>query len=575
MTAVICTAVVCVTVMHTSLSRGRLAFYPRMDDVMYMARGAELVRAGQEGWKRNSVFGAVSAVAHEWKREPPHSPWATGAAAAGFAIFGYRDWAAYIPTALPVLAMLLGAARLARRAGGRWGWRAHALVIFAATAPFLAASVYNLKPDYAAGIFTAIAMMNALRGPLLGWGGAAAWRRQVWMGALFGLALLAKPAMMLPTGMLAAGTLAICTARDLAWRWRQHRSADRPLLRAGRAWAFVLGAMAMVAAPHLALAWRSEWDYTRGTLTGEGIEMWGYHGSWGQHVLYYLTGPGGHRMLDGARSLVPLVLAFVVYGCVAVFPFRASLSGRSRRRMAYFAATLAALVMAWLGPTLSTVKIEQFASCFSVLLWLVGVHAAAGVCRAARSPSLPARCLLRRALIPSLLVIVLLGARLATYRWTFPLWPANRDHPARAARDARDELVRGAYETVRAECAARMGGARSIIVAGGQYDLARPLLALWSIRDGVSLRVGEVLRKPEITDKAEAERVGRARLDGYDLLLVCHGVARRDIPNVIQADADEFYLELARTDARFELVGRTVDAKSSAAFEVYRRRASS
>ena len=37
--------------------------------------------------------------------------------------------------------------------------------------------------------------------------------------------------------------------------------------------------------------------------------------------------------------------------------------------------------MAWAGPTLSIVKIQQFASCFTALLWLVGIHAAAGFSR--------------------------------------------------------------------------------------------------------------------------------------------------------------------------------------------------
>ena len=573
-TAVVCTAVLSVAVMRTSVSRGRLAFYPRLDDVMYMARGAELAQAGREAWKRaggwGGAFGAARAVAHDWKRQPPHSPWASGAAAIGFGAFGYREWAAYVPTALPVLGLLLCAARMARRAGGWRNWRAHALVIFAATAPFLAASEFILKPDYAAGICAAIAIMKALRGPLL----AAPWRRLVWIGVLFGLSLLAKPAMMLPTGMLAAGTLAICTARDLALRSRQHRSAERPMLRVCRAWLLVLGTMAVVAAPHYALALRGAWEYTAGTLTGEGIEMWGYRGSWGQHGAYYLTGPGGHLMLDGARSLIPLGLALALYGCFAFSP--RSSGGRSRRRMVYFAATLAALTMAWAGPTLATVKIPQFASCFSALLWLVGIRAAAGVCRAVRPPLVPRRSWLRRLrapLIASLLVGALLAGRLATYRWTVPLWPADRSEPARAKRDARDEFVRRTYEAIRAECGATARGARSIVVAGGQYDLAWPLLRFWCIRDGVVLRVGEVQRKPETTDIAEAERIGRSMLDGYDLLLVGQSVARKDIPNVVQMDADEYYLGLARTDARFELVARTVDPASGAAFELFRRRA--
>ena len=556
-------------VIRTSTARGRLAFYPRMDDVMYMARGAELTQAGQHGWNAGGLFGSVRDVSRDWKRQPPHSPWATGSAAIGFSAFGYHEWAAYIPTAIPVLGFLFCAAKLARRSGGRWAWRAHVLLIFAATAPFLAASILNLKPDYAAGICTAIAMMKALRGPLL----AAPWRRLVWIGVFFGLGLLAKPAMMLPTAMLAVGTLAICTARDLAQRPHSNRFAQEPLMRACRAWVFVLGAMALVAAPHLIMAWRMEWDYTRGTLTGEGVEMWGYHGSWSQHAVYYLTGPGGHRMLDGARSLVPLGLALVLYGLITIFPVH----GRSRRRMAYFAATLAALVMAWAGPTISTVKIPEFASCFSALLWLVGIHAAAVVCNAANASMRGWPRWLPRSAVASLLVVAMLGGRLATYRWTFALWPANRNAPARIARDARDVLVRGAYEAVKTACVGQGSfghSASSIVVAGGQYDLASELLRLWCIRDGIALQVSEVHRTPSTTDKAEQQRIGRTLLEGSDLLLVGHDVARKDIPSIVQQEADEFYLGLARTDARFELVARTTDPASGASFELYRRRRS-
>ena len=85
------------------------------------------------------------------------------------------------------------------------------LMVVGASAPFLAASVQNLKPDYCAGILGAIGMLLLLRGPLL-WGRR---RRLAWAGLMFGLALLAKPAMMVPTGLLCLGTVGICVVRDL------------------------------------------------------------------------------------------------------------------------------------------------------------------------------------------------------------------------------------------------------------------------------------------------------------------------------------------------------------------------
>jgi hypothetical protein len=331
------------------------------------------------------------------------------------------------------------------------------------------------------------------------------------------------------------------------------------------AWATVLGVMALVAAPHYALAWRGEWAYVRGTLTGEGVEMWGYRGTWAQHAAYYLTGPGGKHMLDGLRSLVPLGVAVGAYAWGTLAVLR---RGGSRRRGAYLAAALAAVGMAWVGPTLAVVKIQQFASCFAALAWLVGVHAAAGVGR--RAPR-PWRRGARGVVGASVLVAGLLATRVALYRWTFPLWPSDRTAPARAVRDARDEFVRRAYAAVRAEAGR---GARSIVAAGAQTEMDGPLLRLWLVRDGLALGVGSVKGVPRGGDAAEAERRGRAAMDGYDLVLVSRGVARTDRPTVIKVEADGFYLGLARTDERLELANRETEPATGAVFELYRRKRS-
>jgi hypothetical protein len=553
--ALVCAGLLCFLVLRTSMSRGRLAFFPRLDDVMYLARGESLLHAGRLGWQHAGFFGAVSALVHDWKHHPPHSPWSAGAAAAGFAIFGDHDWAAYVPTVLPVIAFLLCAARLARRAGGRFQWRAHALVLFAASAPFLAAGSFILKPDYAAGILAAIAMMNALRGPLV----LASRRRLIWIGVLFGLALLAKPAMMVPTGMLALGTLAICTLRDrmLAGRTLSFWAG------VGRAWGILLASAAIVAAPHFALAWRTEWAYMEGTLAGRGVDMWGYRGSWTEHTLYYLTGPGGRLMFDGLRLLLPLGVFVLVYACASLWPA----SGGNRRRRVYFIAILAALGMAWAGPSISIVKIPQFAACLSALLCLAGVHAAAGACARVRPGSPRERGWSRRPIVVSALIVAACAGRAVTYRWTVPLWPADPAAPSRAVRDTRDAFIRQAYESVRAEA---LHGARSIVVAGGQQDLGCDLLTLWSLRDRLELSVHGVDQRPAPTESAKAPE--DTTFDGFDLVLVSRGITKTNRPKVMHADADEYYLDRARVDPRLELAGRRDEPGTKASYELYRRR---
>lgn len=568
-TALLCTLVLTSTVIHTSMLRGRLAFFPRMDDVMYMARGAELVRAAREGAIRAGPFAAAADLARDWRLHPPHSPWTSSAAALGYGLFGFRDWAPYLFTSIPVFAFLLCAARLARRAGP---WQSHALVVFAATAPFLAASVYILKPDFAAGICAAIAMMKALRAPVLT-ASRSATKRLIWTGVFFGLALLAKPAMMLPTVMLALGTLTLCTARDLMLRRGHPPAALRPLPRIVRAWALVLGAMVLIALPHYLFAWHAEWGYIRDTLTGKGTDMWGYRGTLAQHATYYLTGPGGHMMLGGLRSLIPLGFAIALAAMLAHARLPGLRRALSRRRTLYVLTALAALGMAWAGPTLAQVKIQQFASCFTALLWLIGIQSAAAICAAARARPSPLGLPAPR-LVASAGVLALLVCAISTHAWTFPLWPARAGAPARAARDGRDRFVHETYEVIRTQAAdkhTKESGGPTLIVAGGQHDVAGPLLTLWSIRDGVELTIRTVNRTPITTDPAHAQTLGRAAFDSGDLLLVGAGVASTAWPTVIQADADAFYLELARTDPRFQRIARTTDAASGAVFEVYRR----
>lgn len=562
--AVLLAAGLTAMVMRVSMQRGRLAewAYPRMDDVIYMARGAELWKAGHEGWMRGGggVAGAVQGVARDWRKDPPHAPWASGCAAMGFELFGVREWAAYVGTGVPVLAFLLAASRLARRAGGRWGWRCHALMLWAATAPFLAASVYNLKPDYCAGICAAIAMMKALRGPLA----RGRWGRLAWVGAWFGLALLAKPAMMVPTVLLAAGTLGICTLRDMASGGR-HAAWGPALLRVARAWLIVLGVMVVVALPHYVFAFGHAWRYAKETMTGPGEDLWAYRGTTWEHITYYLTGPGGRLMLGGWRSLVPIGIVVGVSVVITVFKTaRIGPSGLRRRRAVYGAAMLLCLLMAWAGPTIASVKIAQFASCFSALLWLCGIHAAAGLCAGARESGQGWK---RRPILASMAVIAVTGVSFLCHRWTIPLASADRNHPAVVRSQARGEVVRTLYEAVRSEASR---GANSIVAAGNANDLGPFLLTLWTVRDGIRIMVDGMDHRPGPSNDESGRASVRSAFARYDLVLVNEGGAR--VGKISAANANALYRSIAASDPDLELVTRVTDPVVGNVFELYRRR---
>jgi hypothetical protein len=109
--AVIATACLASAVIDVSRRSGRLATFPRVDGVLYLARGAELYDALRSG--------GVRALATEYAANPPHSPGASLSALASFAF-------------------------------------ALVAVLFVAACPGLVASLQNLKPDYACGMLTAI-----------------------------------------------------------------------------------------------------------------------------------------------------------------------------------------------------------------------------------------------------------------------------------------------------------------------------------------------------------------------------------------------------------------------------------
>ncbi len=552
--ALLLTAALVTWVMHLSMERGRLAVYPRVDDVIYMARGAELWRAGQEGWERGGVASAVKGLVRDWKREPPHSPWASACAAMGYGVFGVKDWAAYVFTGVPVLAFVLAVGRIGRRAGGRCGWRALLLMVCGASAPFLAASVQNLKPDYCAGILGAIGMMLLLRGPLF-WG---SWKRLCWAGAMFGLALLAKPAMMMPTGLLCLGTVGICVVRDVVLGEARERWAWM-VWRAGRGFGLVVATAIVVALPHYALSWGHVWAYTMQVLDWESYAATGT--GW-DRALYYLTGPGGKLMLDGARGLAAMGGLIVGYGVFCAV-------WRVRRRSMYFAAMVCAVVMAWAGPTLATAKISQFAAAFDALLWLVGLYAAAGMVGGLHQ---------KRGAVWGMAawVIVLLTA--AIWMPTFAMHWSNASDPQRESWMQRTGLVRDVYAAALA--AARDRGAEKrealVVLAGSPSELGRPLMEYWAVRDGIRVRVHEIRRIPTVGEgSAETpESIALRNLGEGDVVLVGEPGTSMTRPKPVTAGADEFYLGIARGHLGLELAGRVVDPVTGKVREVYRKKLS-
>lgn len=214
-----------------SFDFARLRWEPRVDDVLYFARGHELAFSFADS--------GIRGVVQNWLAHPPHSPLLATLTALSDICSGNDLFYLYAPTMLFALLFVGTVAVIAARMRVV---PAALLMLAAGTAPLLQATLTNYKPDYACGILTAIACMIAcaFRGPVPGV------RRLFAAGIAFGFAALAKPAA-LPFTL---GMLSLCALVNMA-------SADgKPFLhrfsRSIKQFGVLLGAACLVALPHFA-----------------------------------------------------------------------------------------------------------------------------------------------------------------------------------------------------------------------------------------------------------------------------------------------------------------------------------
>lgn len=500
-------------VLHESAARGRLARHPRVDDVIYMARGAELVWASRKG---------LAELVSDWSARPPHSPWSSGSVAVGAVLFGASDASAYALTWIPPAVFLSAVVVFTRRVRV---WPRLMVLALAAAAPFLAAGIHNLKPDYFCGVLTATGMAVALRGPVIR--GPA--RRPLIIGVFFGLALLTKPSMVLPTLMLLVGTLGICAMRDVM--------VDGFAQIVRLLWARVLGAIisigvcALVAAPHFAVAARGMVGYTAAVLGSGGTDrVWGSGGSWAQSLTYYLTGPGG-RLMIGPTTYLPAIVVILGIGIFGI------VRRLRQNELAYLAAWLLALLMAYAGPTISSVKIAQFAAPLHALLVLAGIHAASVSFRVI-TPR--ARWITAGVLAACCLFVAV------RFEFTFPRLPEQRDAAKCTQARLQTEVVEGIAARTIAVCRESTRPLR-IAVTGGPAEFGQHFLTWRLFQNNIVAHVDDVLDIPP--PGADTGTLARELLGGYDLVIANQSQTgltqvKRSRPHV-----DAYWLAIAQSDA--------------------------
>jgi hypothetical protein len=326
-------------VLQFSLRHGRLIVFPTFDDIGYLNDGLHRLQTLYD-W-------GMGGVCSEYLRNPPHSPYSTLLAFAGFSLFGFRDWAPYAMNCLLALGYFLLADRLLR---GAALWQKALCFAFIAGIPFVPMAVHEFRPDHAVALFTAAGVLLLLCGPFV----HGKPSRRMAAGVLFGIAMLTKPPVFPQTLALGGAALVLATLCD----WL---AAGRipPAGKVARAWASVLVPFVLIPLPHYLYNGRAIAGYIYDILFGTYKSSYEMKGHLSDHLLYFLTGNGGEIMLG--RHIWVLLAMLAVCGIgVAML--------RRRGDAVRGVAMLLMVVAAWLIPTINRTKQEFFGLTFDTLL---------------------------------------------------------------------------------------------------------------------------------------------------------------------------------------------------------------
>jgi hypothetical protein len=338
-------AVLTAMVLRYSFRHGRLSMYLRFDDIGYIDDGLYRLSAlEQGGWR---------AVWKDYLERPPHSPYSDFFAMAALGVLGKHDWAPYAANGLLALAFFLAADSLL--VGMKFCLRLGCLAFFG-TVPLVGMAVHEFLPDFAVALVTAMGILLLVSRPFV----PSPPRHKLFVGILFGLALLGKPPVFPAT---LAFFVAAAVLASLCDRYAYgHRVS---LGKLAGSWLLCLIPLVLIPLPHYLLNFRQILQYINENQFSPHAKVWVLHGSLIGHVLHYLVGDSGQLMLGKHLWLLAGIL---VLGAIAVV--------RSRRAgdRIVAAALAAMLVLTWLQPTLNPHKQLYLGLTFQVFLVLLGLH---------------------------------------------------------------------------------------------------------------------------------------------------------------------------------------------------------
>jgi hypothetical protein len=232
-------------VVQWSLRAGRLAMDPVEDDVAYLIEGVQRLHGLDTG-------GFAAFFSSLWQI-PPHSPWSTSLAVAGFALMGVHDWAPYVLNGSIVFLFLLLVCTLTSGSGA--ATRA-AIVSFVLMLPLTFRAVHDFRPDVAVGLFTAAFSLLLVKLGCDADERQTELRDHLLIGIVAGIAYLTKPSFFPHTTVMLLGSMIlaeVCRIIVSGCRpeiWRTFR----------RVIAVLIGAL-VVAGPYYFFAGRTILEY--------------------------------------------------------------------------------------------------------------------------------------------------------------------------------------------------------------------------------------------------------------------------------------------------------------------------
>ena len=344
-----------------SFERGRLQYQMDYEDIITHIDGLERWRDLSEG--------GVGQLLSNYIQSPAHCPLHSFMAAAAFMFFGVHDWAPYVLNVFMLFAFLA----LVRRETRTLGFYPSILAVIGALfVPLSFQSIHQFRPDFPCALATLWGMVVFPRWRQENYGKMAAFS-----GALFGLALLAKPPFFPYT--LAMGGLPLFFA--LVEGIKEKKSATGAWLPLLRSWPFFL-ATAVVAGPHYIIAWRKILDYIRLNQFGENAHVWKMTGGLDFQLVYHIFGYSGAFMLGHA---VWLILALSGCGLLLSLVLRKRDAEHSRQLIRL----LSYSVWAWIFIAWNPHMNPFFGLTFQYGIVLVAVFAAAWILRLALDAAFP------------------------------------------------------------------------------------------------------------------------------------------------------------------------------------------